>query len=57
MKKTALTAVCTAVLAGGAASGALAQDVKEDPGKVEQAGSDLTIKNILYVVMPPASAG
>jgi hypothetical protein len=130
MKKTALAAVCTAVLAGRAASGAMAQDVKEticaqgtysepcpqviwcpatncgigipkpdgqleiiystekrmdgtsrrpvqagspmkletvtgriivfeweDPGKVEQAGSDLTIKNILYVVMPPASAG
>jgi hypothetical protein len=29
----------------------------EDPGKVEQAGSDLTIKDILYVVMPPASSG
>jgi hypothetical protein len=29
MRKTALAAVCTAVLAGGAASGALAQDVKE----------------------------
>jgi hypothetical protein len=95
MTKTALAAVCTAVLAGGTTSGALAQDVKEtiyatekkmvetsrrpvqagspmkletiagrvivfeweDPGKVEQAGSDLTIKNILYVVMPPASAG
>jgi len=27
----------------------------EDPGKVEQAGSDLTIKDILYVVMPPAN--
>ena len=29
MRKTALAAVCTAVLAGGAASGAMAQDVKE----------------------------
>ena len=29
----------------------------EDPGKVEQAGSDLTIKNILYVIMPRTSAG
>ena len=130
MRKTALAAVCTAVLAGGAASGAMAQDVKETicaqgtysepcpqviwcpatncgigipkpdgqsrnhlldrkedgrdlaaagsgrladetgnrnrpdhrlrmgrPGKVEQAGSDLTIKDILYVVMPPANAG
>jgi hypothetical protein len=29
----------------------------EDPGKVEAAESDITIKDILYVVMPPAGAG
>jgi hypothetical protein len=29
----------------------------EDAGQVEQAGSDLTIKDILYVVMPPAGPG
>ncbi|WP_158047603.1 hypothetical protein [Skermanella pratensis] len=29
----------------------------EDAGQVGQAGSDLTIKDILYVVMPPAGSG
>lgn len=29
----------------------------DDSGQVENPGSDLAIKNILYVIMPPANAG